>query len=344
MKTIGIAVIGLGKWGNVLANAAKASGMIHITGGYARTPASREEFATAFNCKNYNTITELFSDPAVDAVIIASANSTHKEYAMLAAEAGKHVHLEKPMALSISDAKAIIQACKQSNVKLQIGQNYRRTPLFRFAKKIVDEKKLGLISLSRIHYSDKLGLIGGPSNPRWDPTENPGGPLYSYIIHMADVMEYLFGEVEAVSGACAKVGGPAATDDSMGALLHFKNGQLCVLSGSYISSFHVALSIEGTDAVLSLSNKNPPMLQPIEGYGGNAPVIPAESIDIGFNYIDGRSFSVREQFIDFANAIRQNSEPEVGGKEGLRALAIMRAILKSHAEKRVIKIDELLND
>ena len=128
---IGMAFIGLGWWGAVLADAALASGKVKVTGGFARTPTTREEFIGKYGGKNFSSIDEVMADSETDAVVIATANSVHKEIAVAAARAGKHVHLEKPMALSVSDAKEIEQACRDFGVKLHMGQNFRRWPMFR---------------------------------------------------------------------------------------------------------------------------------------------------------------------------------------------------------------------
>ena len=128
------------------------------------------------------------------------------------------------MALSVSDAKAVEQACKDHGVKLHMGQNFRRWPMFRKAKEIVESGNLGLVNYTVATFSNNHGFTSGPKSMRWDATENPGGPLYSYTIHLGDIMEYLFGDVEEVSAACAKVGGPNPQEDAAAAILRFRAG------------------------------------------------------------------------------------------------------------------------
>lgn len=338
---MGLGFIGLGWWAGVLADAAIASGSANIIGGYARTAGTRAKFNEKYHCPEFTSLEQLLAEPTVQAVVIATNNSAHKEQAILAARAGKHIHLEKPMALNVTDAKEIIRVCQDQGVKLHIGQCYRRMPLFRRAKEIIDSQKLGALSLSTAHFSDKLGLTAGKDSMRWDPTENPGGPLYSYTIHMADLLEHFMGEVIAVNGMCSKVGGPSATHDNAAALLHFKTGQIGILSSSYVASNRLEMVIEGTHGTLLLSNKAPALIQPIEGYAGNPP-LSAETLMVDVDYATGYTIAMKEQFSDLAHCIAHDKEPEVNGLAGLRALAIMRALLKSHHEQRLVTLEEML--
>ncbi|MFP6870773.1 MAG: Gfo/Idh/MocA family oxidoreductase [Nitrospinota bacterium] len=333
----GVSFIGLGWWGEVLAGAAQASGAVSIAGGYARTPATRAGFAAKYGCRDYGSLDELLDDSACEAVVIASANAVHKEQAVAAARAGKHVHLEKPMALSVSDAQEIVAACAEAGVKLSIGQNFRRWPMFRHAKKMIDAGELGTISLALGHFSNNLGLTAGAESMRWDPVENPGGPLYSYTLHLGDLMETLFGEVESVEASCGKVGGPSRTDDVAAGVLRFRSGMLGILSGSYMAPFHFRFGIEGTEGALHISSAGPPVFQKM-GEQMNE----AKELEGVPGFWDGRDGANAEQFTDLARCIKGEGEPEVTGVHGVRALAVMRAMLRSHAERRAVTMEEIL--
>lgn len=337
-EPLGVAFVGLGWWGEVLADAAVASGAARVVGGYARTPATRDAFAARYGCRSYESFEELLADPEVEAVSVASANSVHKEQAVAAAKAGKHVHLEKPMALSVSDGKEIIEACGTAGVKLHVGQNFRRWPMFRRAKEIVESGELGTITFALAHFSYNLGLTAGEESMRWDPVENPGGPLYSYTIHLADLMEALFGEIVEISATFGKVGGPSPTDDAAAATLRFRSGMVGILSGSYMAPFRFVFDIEGTQAALSLSSASMPKLQSM-----GEQMAEAELLDVGVGFLKGRDLANIEQFTDLARCVRSGGEPEVTGIHGLRALAVMRGMLRSHAEKRVVTLEEILN-
>lgn len=333
----GLSFVGLGWWGNVLADAALASGVVSIVGGYARTPATRASFSAKYGCSDFSSLDELLGDSTCDAVVIASANVVHKEQAILAAQAGKHVHLEKPMALSVSDAQDIVSACAEARVKLSIGQNFRRWPMFRHAKKMIDSGELGAVSLALGHFSNNLGITAGEESMRWDPVENPGGPLYSYTIHLADLMEALFGKVESVEAFCGKIGGPSRTDDVAAGTLRFRSGMLGILSGSYVAPFHFRFGIEGTKGALHFSSASPPIFQKMGEQMSEAKAL--ESVP---DFWNGRDSANAEQFTDLVRCIKEGGDPEVAGVHGVRALAIMRAMLRSHGERRAVTMEEIL--
>lgn len=334
-----MAFIGLGWWGEILGEAARASGGIEVSGGFARTPATREAFTAKFGGKGFDSLETLLADQDTEAVAIISPNKVHKEQAIAAARAGKHVHLEKPMALSVSDAKAIVAACEEAGVVLHIGQNFRRWPLFRKTKELLEAGRLGAVSLATCFFTFNHGLVAGPKSMRWDPEENPGGPLYSYLIHMGDMMETLFGEILEVQAMCGKVGGPSPVDDAASGVFRLKSGMVASISGSYVSPPYFSFEIQGMEGNLSLSSAHPPTLQARDGQMQDA-----EVLDVGCDFTEGRHIANREQFEDFARCIREGGTPEVTGIHGVRALAIMRAMLRSHRERRLVTIAEVMGN
>ena len=211
--------------------------------------------------------------------------------------------------------------------------------MFRRAKKMIDAGDLGTVSLASVNFSGPLGLTAGEGSPRWDPVENPGGPLYSYTIHLADLMEGLFGEIDTIHAVCGKVGGPSKTDDAAGGVLHFKNGMVGILSGSYTAPFRFIGSIEGSKGALSFSSGGAPTFQKFEDGMADA-----EVLDIGYGFWNGRDLGNAEQFSDLRRSIREGGDPEVNGTNGLRALGVMQAMLKSHAEGRAVSMEEILAD
>ena len=152
-------------------------------------------------------------------------------------------------------------------------------------------------------------------------------------------MEYLFGEVAEVSARCAKVGGPNPQEDAAAAILRFESGLLGAVSGSYLAPFHFAFDVQGTEANLGLTTTdNPTLKRPIDMMGG----VETETIPLDHDLVEGRLLANREQFDDLVGAIREDRDPEVTGRHGVRALAVMRAILKSSAERRTVTMEEIL--
>ena len=126
-----VASIGIGWWSNVLADAVlRTKGRIQIVSCYTRSVEKRREFAKHYGCKAASNYDEILADPEIDGIINTTPNHAHLETTAAAAAAGKHVFLDKPIANSISDAKAITHACEDGGVVLSVGYQRRRESHF----------------------------------------------------------------------------------------------------------------------------------------------------------------------------------------------------------------------
>src|SRR4051812_46924836 len=125
MDNVRLGIIGLGWFGGVLAESAKGSGAADVVACFSRSAASREAFAAAHDCRAAASLEALLGDDQVDAVVIATPHSTHRELVEQAASAGKHAFVEKPLTVTAEDARKAIAATSAAGVVLQVGQNRR---------------------------------------------------------------------------------------------------------------------------------------------------------------------------------------------------------------------------
>src|SRR4051812_31190871 len=116
-----VACIGMGWWSDVLADAIKRSGKLTITACYSRSEEKRQKFSAKYNCRAARSYDELLNDRSIEAVINTTPNSVHLETTSAAAKAGKHVFLDKPIANTVEDAKALTEACRRAKVVLALG-------------------------------------------------------------------------------------------------------------------------------------------------------------------------------------------------------------------------------
>jgi predicted dehydrogenase len=144
-ETIGLGLVGLGWFGAVLADRAKATGVSHVVSCFARSPEARTAFAEANGCNAAESMEAMLEDPAVDGVLIATPHSTHPELVERAAAAGKHIFVEKPIALTVAGARRAIAGAQKAGVVLQIGHNRRRQPANRRIKAMLDAGDLGTV-------------------------------------------------------------------------------------------------------------------------------------------------------------------------------------------------------
>ena len=146
---VGLASIGLGWWGNVLADAAASGGKAEVVACYARTAETREEFASKHGCKPAGSLEEIWQDPSVEGVLLATPHAVRQELIAQAAAAGKHIFVEKPLALTGAEARASARAAEAGGVLLQVGHNKRRQTGNRRLHEMLHPESWGNSSTSR---------------------------------------------------------------------------------------------------------------------------------------------------------------------------------------------------
>src|SRR5436190_20140170 len=115
----------MGWWSDVLADAIKRSGKLTIAACYSRSEDKRQKFATKYGCRAARTFEEILDDGSIEAIINTTPNSVHLETTVAAARAGKHVFLDKPIANTVEEARALTTACRRAKVMLALGYQRR---------------------------------------------------------------------------------------------------------------------------------------------------------------------------------------------------------------------------
>src|SRR4030088_3259258 len=134
-----VACIGIGWWSDVLADAIQRSGKLEILGCYTRSEEKRKNFAAKYHCRPAASYEALLADTEIEAIINTTPNDMHLLTTRAAAAAGKHVFLDKPIANSVSDGRAITEACRKAGGGLALGYQRRRERHFRWVRRRVDD-------------------------------------------------------------------------------------------------------------------------------------------------------------------------------------------------------------
>jgi len=144
---------------------------------------------------------DLIEDPAIKLIDISSPNNTHKEIALAAAEAGKHIFCEKPLSLTLKESKEMLDAVNEHNVLHMVCHNYRFAPAVQYAKQLIDEGRLGKIFHMRATFlQDWLMDPESPLTWRLQKDISGSGTLGDLGIHIIDLARFLVGEFEEVVG------------------------------------------------------------------------------------------------------------------------------------------------
>src|SRR5437868_14016680 len=138
-----VACLGMGWWSDVLADAMQRSGKFTIAACYSRSEEKRQKFAAKYRCRAARSYEEILEDRTIEAIINTTPNSAHRETTVAAARAGKHVFLDKPIANTIADARALTAACRKAKVVLALGYQRRRESHFRFIKSEIEKGSFG---------------------------------------------------------------------------------------------------------------------------------------------------------------------------------------------------------
>jgi phthalate 4,5-cis-dihydrodiol dehydrogenase len=221
--TVGLGVIGLGMAGAVMVKAAARHPDIALRAAADPNAAPRQAFARDFNVPVYADAAALCEDASIDAVYIATPHQFHAEHAMLAAHHGKHVILEKPMALTLADCDRIIAAIERAGVHLIVGHTHAFDPATRMMRAMIASGELG--TLGMIASWNYTSFLYRPRRPEELDTARGGGILFNQVPHQIDIVRLLGGGLVRTVRAQAGILDPARpTEGHCTAFLEFGNG------------------------------------------------------------------------------------------------------------------------
>ena len=232
----------------------------------------------------------------------------HLETTRQAAEAGKHVFLDKPIANTVAEGMEIARVCEQAGVVLALGYQRRRETHFRWIKNEIDAGRFGKLVQAEGNISrDRLGKID-LSSWRYQASGMPGGVMLQIGIHYVDVLEFLMGPVKRVSGMSNRLVLPGDNPDVANLILEHENGAISNLTASYASaSEYYMMNIYGKEATAYYDLFNG--LRHLKRGETKATPVPTEAND-----------AIREELDEFVECVR-NGDPA-----GNRRLSGLRAI------------------
>ncbi len=336
------ACVGIGRWSEVIAQAAARGGKVKVVSCYTRSASKRAAFAQKFGCDQAATLEELLADKRVQAVLVTTPNPVHAESIEQAAVAGKHVWVEKPIAHTMADAKRIGAAVRKAGVTFAVGHSARMLGASRKMKQLVDSGEIGQVVLVEANYSNERALELTPDKWRYYAANSPGGPLIQLLVHHFDTMHYILGPITEVQAYKRRLHTKAEVDDVAVVIAQFEKGYVGYFGSSWSSPGAYLINLYGTQANLynrldfahwtSVDvDKHTTLFRQPHGSQDWVPVnMPATDM-------------FREELDDFADAIRTGRQPEVGLAEATRALAVVEAAIRSSECRRPINISQVMD-
>ena len=328
MEQVRLGVVGVGWFGTELTRAARKTGLADVVACFARSDERRRAFAEEHGCRAVYSLDAMLEDPAIEGVLVATPHSTHGTIIERAASAGKHVFVEKPLALTVRSAVRAIEVAEAAGVTLQVGHNMRRQPANRRIKAMLDAGELGTLLALQGFYGSAFGF--SPDLPPWrrDPAESPAGGMTAFGVHTIDTFHYFAGPARRVSAFSKQVAGFLPIDDATAVMIEYESGPVALLGTSYFVPYTDVLTVYGS--------------------GGSA----WSEVDGTKLSLQGRDDETRhgqelepfdtvvDEMAEFARCVRQGGRPETGGPEGLEVAAVMEAVAESGASGRTVELSE----
>ncbi|WKZ46000.1 MAG: inositol 2-dehydrogenase [Anaerolineales bacterium] len=276
----------------------------------------------------------ILSNSSIDAVAICSSTDTHAQIIIEAAQAGKHIFCEKPIAYDLAKIDAALEAVEKAGVKLQIGFNRRFDPNFRRVRAMVAEGKIGAPHIIRITSRD-------PAPPPLAYINGSGGMFFDMTIHDFDMARYLSGsevvEVYTAAGVMVDPGiGEAGDVDTAVIVLRFANGAIGTIDNSRkaVYGYDQRVEVFGSEGMVQAQNNTPDN----DIYFNADGVQSAKPL---YFFLERYMESFIAEQRDFVQSIRDDTAPPVVGNDGRIPVVIGMAAKKSYLENRPVKLSEI---
>ena len=231
-----LGVAGLGRAFSVMLPTFTRHPAVRLVAAADTRAEARKRFADEFAAKTYETVAALCVDPAVDAVYVATPHQFHREHAAHAIQAGKHLLIEKPMALTIEDCTTIIEAARRAGVHVIVGHSHSFDAPVHHLRELIESGAFGQVRMiNALNYTDYLYR---PRRPEELDTSKGGGAVFNQAAHQVDIARLIAGtpvkSVRAVTGAWDS---KRPTEGAYAALINFANGAFASLTYSGYGHF-----------------------------------------------------------------------------------------------------------
>jgi predicted dehydrogenase len=318
------AIVGLGWWGQSLVNAVHGkTDDIQFVKAHTRSRDKVEAFCASRNIAWVPSIDEILSDPSIDAVVFATPHTQHPAQAVQAAAAGKHVFVEKPLALTGDDARRAADAAKAAGVLLGVGFNRRFNPSMKLMREFVRDGKLGVIGSVMAEQSSISGLSLATGSWRVDPKEAPGAALTAVGVHQLDGMIDLLGRVKRVY--CVITRRACAIDDTTNVMLSFENGVTGHLSCSIAVTPTYRMAVHGTLGIAEISHHQMESFKIVYSPAKHGDPMNSTIVNtLGVNMLNA-------ELVQFAKSIATKTPYTTDVEEVVHGAYVFEAIIKSAA-------------
>lgn len=334
--TISFALLGAGRIGKVHARAIASNHDARLAAISDPVVQAANDLGQRYGAP-VRSIADIAADKSIDAVVICTPTDTHADLIELFARAGKAIFCEKPVDLSVARVRACLKTVEDTGARLMVGFNRRFDPHFQAVRQAIDEGRIGTVEMVQIVSRDP-----GPPPPAY--IASSGGIFRDMTIHDFDMARFLLGEeIETVYAAASVLVDPEigrlGDHDSASVVLTTASGRQCSISNSRRATYGYDQRIEvhGSLGAVSAQNQRPVSVELATADGYRLP--PLHDF-----FMTRYTQAYAAEIAAFIATIRDGKAPSPSGADGLAALLLAEAALKSVQEGRAVRVAEVGGD
>jgi len=303
----------------------------------------------------YSDIEEMLRDSAIDAVDICSIHDQHPYQTAAAAEAGKHVLVEKAMATDLPGCRKMIASAETAGITLMVAQNLRYVPDAAAVKRLIDEGELGKIQAARTHAIFPV-IVSNPAG-HWmnDGKQAGGGILMTNTIHHIDLLRYYIGNVKRVTGVCRTILPEMVNgaEDLVAATMEFENGAIGDIFGNWTtgrSPEAMSYTVFGSEGTLhstspatreqQMNQFGPVMISSTKRDTEESPRPRFEPVQANAVALPSSNCFINE-ILHFEECCRTGTFPITGGKDNIETIKVIMGIYASSRTGEAVDLSEL---
>jgi predicted dehydrogenase len=312
------AICGAGRWGTQLIESVQGrSGKIRFVAAVTRDPAGQRSLADRFGLHLTTNYADVLADKDIDAVVLATPHSQHAAEIISAAEAGKHVFVEKPFTLTRASAERAIAACEAAGITLMVGFNRRYAPAYLELTRRIAAGEVGNILHVEGHFSGPANYQIAPGNWRSNRIESPAGAMTARGCHVLDGMVHVAGPVASVFTFSDHRQIAVDVDDVTACLLRFANGITGYFATLHASTQFWRIHVFGSKGSLEMRGENELLFFDPDG----------KATRYAFDAVDKERLELEA----FADAVERKVNFVIAPEEIVNNVAVMETMVVSAA-------------
>lgn len=320
------AYVGVGGYGNAPLLASSKSELIEVAGIFDINGDIAAEQGARYGCRVFDSFEQIVEDESILGLVMTLPPDLNLEHVKMAAAAGKHCYMAKPIAHNLEHARAIKQTCVDAGVILMIGHNDRRRGEVREARRMLDAGRIGQVVLFEGNFSHLGGWSLKPGSWRAQRDRCPTVPLMMLGIHFIDTMIYLVGEAVSVKAFHKHLAMPVDNEDVAVQVYRLASGPLAYIGDTYVTPYSHWMRIMGTTGIIEIQLGK--LFLSDRDANRTEVEFPPTSPEV-------------ELMEEFARAIAEGVPIETGPDVSIAALACVEGSLKSASDSCEVNLADL---